>query len=321
MGVSYNRSLLSIWKVVRTLLQQAILDFRLAQPQPISSGLVLCLLVGRMLNVLRQQVRTPLRRAYTTQGYVPPAAANNIAPSMMPRFKPRPETSTFYTGLPAYFESVNQLESAITASRSILQNLQLLPLPKFARDALPDSTPVWKAKDEMSSQVETKLTTARYRRLVGLLNQLEDFRKIADTAGCLDVAEGIADVVGMFQKANRDAVLAGGKRKPVQFDKHGRTYTIGRRKESHARVWMIPVQHKAPSSPPAPVPAAEVNELQTDANAPNLTPFLPPKPLADPKETVDVTSTNILVNNVPLIQYLYVQSPITCYVILSELPL
>ena len=46
MGVSYSRSFLSIWKVVRTILQQAILDFRLAQPQPISSGLVFCLVVG-----------------------------------------------------------------------------------------------------------------------------------------------------------------------------------------------------------------------------------------------------------------------------------
>ncbi|KAK7692572.1 hypothetical protein QCA50_004202 [Cerrena zonata] len=256
-----------------------------------------------MFNVLRQQARIPLRRAYATQGYVPPASANHIAPSMMPRFKPRPDTPTFYTGLPSYFESVNKLESAITTSRSILQNLQLLPLPKFARDTLPDSTPVWKTKDEMGTQVETKLTTARYRRLVGLLTQLEDYHKIAHTAGCADVAEGIADVIELFQKDNRAAVLAGGKRKPVQFDKYGRSYTIGRRKESHARVWMIPVQTKA-SSPATPLPLApEVNELQTDTTAPNLTPFLPPKPLVEAKETVEVTSTNILINNVPLVQY------------------
>lgn len=259
----------------------------------------------RMLNVLRQQAKTSLRRTYATQGYVPPAAANRISPNFMPRFKPRPDTPTFYTGLPAYFESVNRLESAITTSRSILQNLELLPLPKFARDALPDSTPVWKAKDEMGTQVETKLTTARYRRLVSLLTQLEDYRKIAHTAGCLEVAEGIEEVVGLFQKDNRDAVLAGGKRKAVQFDKYGRSYTIGRRKESHARVWVIPVQTKTP--PKAPAPAAEVNESQTDATAPNLTPFMPPRPLSNPAdstETVEVTTTNILINNVPLVQYL-----------------
>lgn len=231
----------------------------------------------------------------------------------MPRFKPRPDTPTFYTGLPSYFDSVNKLESAITASRSILQNLQLLPLPKFARDALPDSTPVWKAKDEMGSQVETKLTTARYRRLVGLLTQLEDYRKIAHTAGCVDVSEGIADVIQLFQKDNREAVLAGGRKKPVQFDKYGRSYTIGRRKESHARVWIIPVQTKTPVTPTTPAPAAEVNELQTDATAPNLTPFLPPKPLVDVNETIEVTATNILVNNVPLVQYLCVHSTTSLY--------
>ncbi|CAL1706847.1 unnamed protein product [Somion occarium] len=267
-----------------------------------------------MFNVLRQQARAPLRRAYATQGYVPPAAANNIGQSMIPRFKPRPVSPTFYTGLPSYFENVNTLESAITTSRNILQNLQLLPLPKFARDALPESTPVWKGKDELGFQVETKLTTARYRRLVGLLTQLEEFRKIADTAGCVEVAESIGDVTVLFQRENRDAVLAGGKKKPVQFDKYGRTYTIGRRKESSARVWMIPVQGKsqkpaaaAASSVPsvqAPLPpAAEVNESQNEATSPDLTPFLSPKPLAKTEEPTEVTATNIIINNVPLIKY------------------
>ncbi|KAI0082065.1 ribosomal protein S5 domain 2-like protein [Panus rudis PR-1116 ss-1] len=264
-----------------------------------------------MFNVLRYQLKAPLRRSYATTAFVPPAATSEVAPAYL-RTKRRPASPTFYTGRPAYFDHVDKLESAITTTRSILRGLQLLPLPKFAWEAIPKPRPAWKEKEVMGNYIETKLSTARYRRLISLLNQLDEYRRISETAGCVEIAKGVAEVISLFEKDNKADVLERGKRKPVKFDEYGRSYTVGRRKESSARVWMIPVQTKSsptpttPSTPPSPTPSAvlaapEIHESEP-AEATDLTPSLP-QALTTPQEPVEVTSTNIIINNAPLIRY------------------
>lgn len=261
-----------------------------------------------MLNVIRHQAKLPLRRSYAT-AFVPPAALENVEFDRRSRGPPpkiKPVSPTFYTGRASYYDQLTSLESAISHTRSVLQNLQLLPLPKFAREALPPLQPVWKAKDSMGTVLEARLTTSRYRRVTTLLNQLNDYRRISETAGCYELAAHVGNVLAIFERENKEAVLARGKRKPVEFDEYGRSYTIGRRKESTARVWMIPVQ-EAPATPQAQEsvqkfePAATITEVADSAQ--DLTPSGPVS-FVDPAQPVNVTSTNIIINNAPLSQYL-----------------
>lgn len=142
------------------------------------------------------------------------------------------------------------------------------------------------------------MTPSRYRRVITLLNQLDEYKRIAEVAGVNDLAGRIAELLGTFESDNKAAILASAKRKPVAFDEFGRTYTSGKRKESSARVWVIPVQK--------PEVAEEATskaqpQLNLPASAPAVSAFNNPQP-------VQVTTTNILVNNVPLNKYLYVPS-------------
>ena len=156
--------------------------------------------------------------------------------------KTKPLSPSFYTGRPVYYDQVIQLQNANSHARGALKTLQLLPLPAFARESLPLLRPVWKGQDEMTADFQSKMTTARYRRVTTLLNELNDYLRIATTAGCADLAESIGQIVAMFESGKKDAFLARGQRKKVVLDNYGRSYTVGKRKTSAARVWMIPVQ-------------------------------------------------------------------------------
>ncbi|PCH43608.1 ribosomal protein S5 domain 2-like protein [Wolfiporia cocos MD-104 SS10] len=257
------------------------------------------------MNVARNAISAAVRaRTYATM-YVPPAALENIIERRHPR-KPAPESPNFYTGRAAYFDQVNALESAIQHTRSALQTLELLPLPVFARESIPPAHNVWMTKEALADKLNARLTTSRYRRLLGLLNQLDSYRRIADVAGVVQLAERVADVLQIFERENKAAVLAQGKRKPVQFDQYGRSYTIGRRKESTARVWMIPVQRKeaaADASTSAALAAPEGLEAQTADSLPPLESSVTSAFDDAPVAPVEVTTSNILINNTPLVQY------------------
>ncbi|KZT72125.1 ribosomal protein S5 domain 2-like protein [Daedalea quercina L-15889] len=247
------------------------------------------------MNVVRNAVGFTLRcRTYAT--YVPPASLKEVLPN--PRIQPwkPPHTSpNFYTGRSEYYDQLNSLEDAVTESRIALQRLQLLPLPAFARNAIPPARHVWQTKQDIMENMNTLISTTRYRRLITTLNQLDEYRRIADAAGVEILSEEIQDILSVFEKSNKEAILAQGKRKPVEFDQYGRTYTIGRRKTSHARVWTIAVQR--PPEDAAAEPDVEEEGLpQIESTVTSAVDYSPPKP-------VKVTMTNILINNSPLAEY------------------
>ena len=246
-----------------------------------------------------------------TTPFVPPESLNDVAsasdaspplgrPPARGRYDPalKPSSPTFYTGRAAYYDGLLELEDAANVTRQALKAMSLYPLPRFARDSLPPLQPMWRDKRNMGSVVGATLSTARYRRMVNVLNELNDFKRIAETAGVAELTGHLAELLGTYEKANKEAVLARGKRKPVEFDEYGRTYTVGRRKESSARVWVIPVQR-----PPAPT-VEETKNTQVD----DVAPFLPASFSEKPAASVPtvVTTTNIIINNAPLHEYLYV---------------
>jgi len=136
----------------------------------------------------------------------------------------------------------------------------------------------------MSEDFQDKLSTARYRRVTKILNQLNDYHRIAEVAGHSTLASGIRNIVILFEVGNKEARQAHGKRNKAMLDEYGRSYTVGKRKTSSARVWMIPIQepeHKAdPTSPESLL---------------NLEDMIPRKPMVVP--------ATILVNNIPLNEY------------------
>ena len=234
--------------------------------------------------MLRQSLRScilarPLRRT----AYVPPSQLPTDR-AIPPRQKPAPESPSFYTARPVYYDQVASLEKALATTRASLKNLHLLPLPDFARHSLPSLHSLWKTQAEMSEDFQDKLSTARYRRVTKFLNQLNDYHRIAETAGHPTLANGIRNIVSLFEAGNKDARQARGKRKKVLLDEYGRSYTVGKRKTSSARVWMIPIQE--PEQKAAPTSIESLLDLEDVVSR---------KPIVVP--------ATILVNNIPLNEY------------------
>ncbi|TDL25908.1 SSU ribosomal protein S9P [Rickenella mellea] len=217
----------------------------------------------------RPSVFTACRRSFATQqNFVPPKSLEAIDPSSSHELA-KPVTPTFYTGRSSYYESMGALERAVQHSRQMLTTLNIFPLPPFALEALPPLIPVWKSKEKLNSALDTKLSATRYRRMLALLNELNHFRRIAKSAGHDDVGSVIQDILDFFERDDKEEHLKRGRKKPVKFDEYGRSYTLGRRKESSARVWMI-----ASHNPP--------NDAQRNSPPP---------------------TSQILINNVPLNKY------------------
>ncbi|KAF8973106.1 SSU ribosomal protein S9P [Flammula alnicola] len=197
------------------------------------------------------------------------------------RAKPIPQSPSFYTTRAVFYDQLIHLEKAIGRSEAFLRHHHLLPLPDFAKASLPPLQPVWKNQLEMAVEFKTQLTTTRYRKITKLLNQLNDFQRIAKTGGCPELEEKLASILSMYESSKKEAFLARGKRKTVALDEYGRSYALGKRKTSSARVWMIPVQRPQDKEQ---TPEAMLGVEQA-------------------QQTYPVTTTTILVNNLPLNQF------------------
>ncbi|KAJ3814815.1 SSU ribosomal protein S9P [Lentinula aff. lateritia] len=244
------------------------------------------------MNVLRSQVfsvlRRPLcRRLTTTRPFVPPAQLDDFDVNNF-RDKAHPDSPNFYTGRSSYYDNIVELQNAISRTRGTLQRLHLLPLPEFAWKCLKPMPTVWKTPEEMTTDFETAMTISRYRKVIALLNELNEYLRIATTAGYADVADRIGSIISIFESGKKEAFLTRGVRKPVQLDQYGRSYTFGKRKTSAARVWMIPVK-----------PPSHNHKSGSDVNVEEAF-GLSDKPRRPP---VNVTVSTILINNLPIAEY------------------
>ena len=259
----------------------------------------------------------PLRPAISLRAlatYVPPASLQNVADApppifRKPRKKTKPESPSFYTSRASYYDHLYQLETALQRCRRALSTLELLPLPAFARASLPPAHRLWRNRQSLAPMFPADaLTTARYRRMIAVLADLEECARIASAAGHVPLAESILPVLALFERSDKSNVLSRAVRKHVPLDRYGRSYTVGKRKESAARVWMIPVRETAPTA----ASEASTRNSEADLLAPTVRDAFASSPTAAPR--VPVNPTTILVNNVPLNTFFATTSDRECVV-------
>ncbi|KAG1771723.1 ribosomal protein S9/S16-domain-containing protein, partial [Suillus occidentalis] len=251
------------------------------------------------MNTLRRATGLSKFRFYSTQTtrpFVPPASLNHLDFRQRQREKPRPTSPSFYTARPEFYDQLSSLESALQHAKSALTACHLLPLPQFAREALPPRVNAWVDKRELGLKLRSTLTTSRYRRVVLILNELETYRSIAEKAGIAELQEGIRAITELFERADAATMLARGKAKPAKFDEYGRSYTLGKRKTSSARVWIVPVQQPDADKSTASQSIPAATETDTALSA-----LLNPNSSSKNNEPVSVVQ--ILVNNSPLSTY------------------
>lgn len=203
--------------------------------------------------------------------------------------RPVPPSPAFYTARSLYYDTLVQLQAALSLSRRALRAQHLLPLPPFALRALPPAQPAWANKAEMSLILQAPLTARMYKRVVTLLKELEQCERIARIADSTELEDAITDITKGFEskkgiQARDTRIRAREAKEKGPLDKYGRSYTVGRRKTSTARVWMIEVQKPKDD---ASVPAANTKSILSSSSA-----TTPPPP----------TST-VLINSVPISDY------------------
>lgn len=156
------------------------------------------------------------------------------------RRPPRPETPTFFTGRPTYHSAISSLSSALSSAKSQLRSSHIYPLPStLTSPQAPRAS--WHSAPVLSNLLGTQLRTNSHRRILDLLNELHFLRHIADLSDQPGVVQELSGVLGRYereQKKSGDGGAEGEKRQEV--DEWGRAYGMGRRKESSARVWIIP---------------------------------------------------------------------------------
>lgn len=180
---------------------------------------------------------------------------------------PRPESPFFYTGKPQLNDTLAGLHKVLDKAERALRDEYIWPLPSgFPRP--PQLEVMWRAPAELGTQKQADLN-----RLSGVLSKLGYMRQVAAMAGSYDIAEKIDKATKPFvsaEKAQELELRRAKKNKEAQqkTDEFGRAYGLGKRKESSARVWLVPSaagQQYLESSPETadeskeiPIPTSEV---------------------------------------------------------------
>jgi len=211
-----------------------------------------------------------------------------------PKTFKRPASPSFYTARASYYDNVIHLRTANSRIRGTLKSLQLLPLPEFAKKSLLDiPRPQWKTPEELTGDLETVVTNTRHRAILKELHEMHELYRIAKTAEAGDLTNMIDTILNMFKTGLQNPGNTRSRRKKVVLDRFGRSYTVGKRKTSAARVWMIPVNGTPKRELPAILKAANPEPSIDDAFGVETAPSLDSK----------ITFSTVLVNNIPLAEY------------------
>lgn len=270
------------------MIAQAISIQLFSHPQPLPR------LVAKMDSAARPTLRQACsvlrqtRRSYATpNAYVPHQAKSRTTP-LPPR--PKPALSTFFTGKPLYANALVQLENAIKENQDVLRTKHIWPLPPRLR--LEAETGGWDKNDWklMETKFATSLDRAQFKRVTGLLKELALLRRIAQRSGQSEVVLNVNSIIEQY-KQPREARLKSTKDKKSPIDEFGRTTTMGRRKESSAKVWLI--KTKTPEDFTARIQTA----LEIHA-----------RKVAEPESTEEpdypaLPTTEVLVNHLPIHQH------------------
>ncbi|KAK4687356.1 small subunit ribosomal protein S9, partial [Tremellales sp. Uapishka_1] len=164
--------------------------------------------------------------------YSPP---DSLSPDSRP---PRPLLPTFFTGRPTFHASLLSLESSIKDAQTQLRKSHIYPLPTTLPPLQPERVS-WKSASALSVSLKTQLKTSQYRKVTHLLNELHQLRYIAKMTDEVELVGKLDTKLSEFERADKNLHFGEAKEEP-KIDEWGRSYGMGRRKESSARVWVIP---------------------------------------------------------------------------------
>ncbi|WVO14399.1 hypothetical protein L204_102032 [Cryptococcus depauperatus] len=209
-----------------------------------------------------RSIATRATRSYATISPYTPPANDYITP---PR-NLRPESPQFFTGRPQFHEALESLSLTIKETTSVLRKAHIYPLPTD----LPHITPPrasWVSPQQLSVMFRFKLKTSALRQVMDLLSELHNLRHVSELSGYPELAAKINSALEQYERTETSAdgeKIMKQKKEKRKVDEYGRSYGMGRKKTSSARVWMIPSLSARPlldsvsAAAKAPLPTSEV---------------------------------------------------------------
>lgn len=164
----------------------------------------------------------------------------------------KPTSPAYYTGRPAYIDTLLSLEQLTRETKRLLEHAHLLP-PNSSPPPLSSARQnLWVSIGDLQIVLGTQLKAAQYRQIVSRLGLLSRY---AGLVGQLEVPE--AQQPGLVEQfnstlerfmnenaksknllADKDSDKALWESSLRKIDSLGRAYSRGRRKESSAQVWI-----------------------------------------------------------------------------------
>lgn len=202
--------------------------------------------------------------ASTSSDGLPPLAPANLPGTGLKTLpiRMKPASPSFYTAKPAYTDSLILLDDlARRTKRALEQKAIPIRLPAAQHDVNEARRSIaWQRVEDMSKQLQIPLRSGQYRHIVARLSVLARYRYFVQeyfSSGAYGEKNRVLaqEVERTLQRFNRKASLQGSGRDEHHagflssssgVDELGRAYARGRRKESSARVWLVPAQNVEP---------------------------------------------------------------------------
>ncbi|EIW68364.1 hypothetical protein TREMEDRAFT_44744 [Tremella mesenterica DSM 1558] len=175
-------------------------------------------------------------RSYITTPYTPHAPPSSRRP-------PRPSSPAHFTGHPTLHTALSELRTTLQEAQTLLRQDHIYPLPTSLPYLQPPATS-WIQRDELAVRFSCRIRTKSHNAVVELLNEMHHLRHVASVAGADQAAVKLAEALNVYERIkDREGVMNGEKDNEKNgVDEYGRSFGFGRRKESSARVWLIPTK-------------------------------------------------------------------------------
>ncbi|CDU25827.1 related to MRPS9-mitochondrial ribosomal protein, small subunit [Sporisorium scitamineum] len=194
------------------------------------------------------------------------SSSTSYQQSRIPRLPPvaplpsrvKPTSPAYYTGRPAYIDTLLSLEELTRQTKRLLEQAHLLP-PNSAAPLLsgPARKNLWVSSDDLQTLLGTNLKAAQYRQILSrltllaryatLVGQFEATPELHGSQGA-ELVERYHTTLERFMNENaktqnlladKDSDRALWEASEKKIDGKGRAYAMGRRKESSAQVWIL----------------------------------------------------------------------------------
>ena len=218
-----------------------------------------------MLGVLRIAAARPLLRVGVRSMHTTAVArAQSLGPQNPAPERVKPASPAYFTTKPSYIDTLQMLDQLTREVKRELEQSYILPRNSKPPPLPQGPTNIWITREVLHSRLGINLRASQYRSVISRLTLLLRYRALVlenftdakasafaerSTTHQRELASKVEEVFGAFMSTHGKAQDAQEKRTtPLRtstrgyIDEQGRVYARGRRKESSARVWLVPAK-------------------------------------------------------------------------------